>query len=99
MVLATIGGTSQSSKSTQDCEMTLVNKKFTMHTSRLQQKNFQLAYLLDFEKHTDPQGDCSPGRNNGRNFSGIRALTAVKLATEAVINRKNSGVNGVEPEK
>ena len=32
-----------------------------------------------------------PGRNNGRNFSSIWALTA--------FNRRNSGVNDVEPEK
>ena len=34
-------------------------------------------------------------RNIGRNFSGIRALTAVKLATKSVINRKYSGVHGI----
>ena len=40
-----------------------------------------------------------PGQNIGRNFSGRRALTMVKISQEAVINQKNAAVNGVEPEK
>ena len=35
----------------------------------------------------------------GRNFSGIKAKLRSKLATEAIIDRKNSGVNGGLSEK